>query len=100
MKEEITLKRSPKADKKFMVKVGNKTIHFGAKNYSDYTLHKDKDRMKRYENRHRSRENWKKSGIYTAGFWSKWILWSKPSLKSSIKHTEKRFKIKINSKYL
>lgn len=98
--KEVTLKRSPKIDKKFMVKVGNKTIHFGAKNYSDYTLHKDKDRMKRYENRHRSRENWKKSGIDTAGFWSKWILWNKPSLKSSIKNTQKRFNIKINSKYL
>ena len=32
--KEVNLKRSPKVDKKFMVEVGNKTIHFGAKNYS------------------------------------------------------------------
>ena len=98
--KEVNLKRSSKVDKKFMVQVDNKTIHFGAKKYSDYTHHKDKDRMKRYENRHRSTENWKKSGIDTAGFWSKWILWNKPSIKKSIKNIEKRFKFKINSKIL
>ena len=92
----ILLKKSTNPEKKYMVTIDNKTIHFGAKNYSDYTLHKDEDRMKRYENRHRSREIWNKSGIKTAGFWSKWILWNKPSLNSSIKFTEKKFNIKIH----
>jgi hypothetical protein len=54
--------------------------------------------MHRYENRHKKRENWKKSGIKTAGFWSKWILWNKPSLNRSIKDTEERFNIKIINK--
>ena len=57
-----------------------KTVHFGANGYSDFTIHKDPERMKRYDARHKTNENWTKSGIYTAGFWSKWILWSKPSL--------------------
>ena len=30
-----------------------KTVHFGANGMSDYTIHKDKDRMKRYLNRHK-----------------------------------------------
>ena len=94
-KKIITLKKSPTKDKKFMVIIDNKTIHFGQKGYSDYTKHHDKLRMHRYSNRHKSRENWKKSGIKTAGFWSKWILWNKPSFSASIKDTEKRFNIKI-----
>jgi hypothetical protein len=91
----IILKKSTNPDKKYMVTLGNKTVHFGAKGYSDYTIHKNRDRMLRYENRHKKRENWTKSGIETAGFWSKWILWNKPSLLVSIKDTEKRFNIKI-----
>lgn len=72
-----------------------KTVNFGQKGYSDYTKHKDEDRMKRYTSRHKSRENWTKSGITTAGFWSKWILWSKPSLKQAITYTENKFNIVI-----
>jgi hypothetical protein len=92
---DIILQKSTNPDKKFVAIIGNKSVHFGAKGYSDYTLHKDKERMFRYENRHRKRENWTKSGLKTAGFWSKWILWNKPSLLGSIKDTEKRFNIKI-----
>jgi len=91
----IILKKSPTKDKKYMVTIDNKTIHFGQKGYSDYTKHHDKKRMHRYNNRHKSRENWKKSGIKSAGFWSKWILWNKPSFSASIKDTERRFNIKI-----
>ncbi len=92
----VYLKKSTKPDKKFMVKVGNKTIHFGARGMSDYTIHKDKDRMKLYVKRHGGmNENWKKSGIATAGFWSKHLLWNKPSLTDSMKDIEKKFRIKI-----
>jgi hypothetical protein len=96
--EIIILQKSNHPDKKLMATIGKKTIHFGAKNYSDFTKHKDRSRMHRYSNRHRSRENWSKSGIKSAGFWSKWILWNKPSLLASIKDTEKRFNIRIQRK--
>jgi len=75
-----------------------KIVHFGASGYSDYTKHKDKERMMRYLNRHRKNENWTKSGIDTAGFWSRWILWNKPSLRDSITHTENKFNIHIVKK--
>jgi hypothetical protein len=91
----IILQKSSNSSKKFMVNVNGETIHFGAKGYSDYTKHKQRSRMFRYNIRHRSRENWTKSGIYSAGFWAKWILWNKPGFRDSIKDTEKRFKIKI-----
>ena len=78
-----------------MVEVDGKKIHFGADGYSDYTKHKDEKRMKRYIARHKPREDWTNRGIKTAGFWSRWILWNKPSLQSSIKETEKKFNIDI-----
>lgn len=78
----IKLSRSEKPDKKFKVKVGaigNKTIHFGSKGMSDYTINKDPERKRLYIIRHspkdrplcgRARENWSKSGILTPGFWT------------------------------
>lgn len=64
-------------------------VHFGRQGYSDYTKHKDPLRMERYLTRHRSRENWTRSGAKTAGFWSRWILWSSPSLLGAKRKTEK-----------
>jgi hypothetical protein len=96
--EKVTLSRSSRAEKKFMVKVGNKTVHFGAKGYEDYTIHKDYERYLRYINRHKARENWKRSGIETPGFWARWILWNLPNFKASVKDTEKRFNLVISLK--
>lgn len=91
-----TLKKSDRSDKKFMVITPEgKKVHFGGKGYSDFTRHKDSKRKEAYISRHRSRENWSKSGIDTAGFWSRYLLWEKPSLKDSISFIEKKFKIKI-----
>lgn len=87
--------KSNKAGKKFCVFNGSRVIHFGATGYSDYTIHKDKDRMIRYSNRHKNKENWKNKD--SAGFWAKWILWNKPSLKASITDIKKRFRIGIKS---
>jgi hypothetical protein len=72
-----------------------KTLMFGADGYSDYTKHKDITRKRAYDARHNVNENWGKSGIETAGFWSKWILWNKPTLGESITHTIKKFNIHI-----
>lgn len=78
-----------------MVKVGNKTVHFGAKGMSDYTIHKDLERKQRYIDRHRANEDWTKSGIDTAGFWSRWLLWGEPTLRESIRKIEDKFGVKI-----
>lgn len=96
---DIIIKKSTNPNKKLMAIITTdsrkKTVHFGASGYEDYTIHKDYERMLRYTNRHQSREDWTKSGIYSAGFWSKWILWNKPTLRGSINDTSKRFGIKI-----
>lgn len=92
----MKLIKSPNKSKKFRIIFddGSK-VDFGATGYSNYTIHKDKVRMKLYLGRHRKRENWTKSGIKTAGFWARWILWNKPSLRASIRNVEKRFNLKI-----
>jgi len=70
-----------------------KTIHFGAKGYSDYTIHKDVERKNRYIARHKPRENF--NDLNTAGAWAKWISWSHPTINESIKAMERHFGIKI-----
>jgi hypothetical protein len=97
VKTVVYLKKSNKQNKKFMVFVNGKTIHFGAKGMSDYTIHKDKDRMKRYCDRHKKRENWTKKGIKTAGFWSKWLLWNKPTLNGSKKNNSTKFNVSFKT---
>ena len=90
MSESVKLVRSPNAVHKFMAVFPNgRKVRFGRKGYSDYTIHKNAERMRRYLTRHRKRENWTPSGRYTAGFWSRWLLWSKPSLNAAMARTSK-----------
>ena len=98
----VTLKRATNGIHKFMaIFPDGAVVRFGRKGYSDYTKHHDKERMKRYLTRHggssapgargtrSSRENWTRSGAKTAGFWSRWFLWSSPSLAGAKHRTEK-----------
>ncbi len=79
---KVILKKSPNPKKKYRVTFeNNRHVDFGGKGYSDYTIHGDTSRMKRYLARHgRMGETWTKSRIKTAGLWSRWLLWSKPSM--------------------
>ena len=84
--------KSDKPEKKYyIITKDNKRVYFGAAGYSDFTQHKDEARKQLYINRHKNNENWTKSGIDTAGFWSRWLLWHKPSIKESYEDIKKRF---------
>jgi hypothetical protein len=89
----VKLIKSPNKEKKYRA-IFNDGTHtdFGAKGYSDYTIHKDYDRMKRYDSRHKRREDWNK--MKSRGALSKWILWNKPSLKGSIADYRRRLRSK------
>jgi len=41
------------------------------------------------------KEKWTKAGVETAGFWSRWLLWSKPDKKNACKYIEKKFGLRI-----
>ena len=93
---EVLLRPSLKTDKKFDAVLGERVVSFGARGMSDYTLHKDAARMDRYVQRHAAREDWRQSGLRTPGFWSRWLLWNKPSFDASRKDMERRFCLKIS----
>ena len=86
----VRLRRATNGIHKFMaIFPDGKVVRFGRKGFSDYTLHKDPERMKRYLTRHRRRENWTRAGAKTARFWSRRILWSEPSFQAALRRTQK-----------
>ncbi len=94
----VEIVKSKKPNKKFDAVIDKtKTISFGAKGFSDYTIHKDDDRKDRYIKRHKTNENW--NDPTTAGFYAKHVLWNKPSMKESIADLNKKFsKLKVSFK--
>ena len=89
------LEKSNRKNKKYKISSDEpkRTIHFGAKGYEDYTIHRDKQRKKMYIKRHKKREDW--TDIDTAGFWARYILWNKLSLEESVNDVQKKFDINI-----
>lgn len=103
----IRIKKEPRDSKKKFRAIfpDGKHVSFGLRGYSDYTLHKDPLRMKRYVLRHggivprgsrsmldvkrSTKENWSPKGVRTAGFWSRWLLWSSPSLERAARHASR-----------
>ena len=75
-----TLYDSTNRKKKYDVYVENldtgriKKISFGARNYEDYTIHKDKERRQRYRDRH---IHDRIDNCLFPGCWSWHILWGK-----------------------
>jgi hypothetical protein len=119
---QVKVVRSPDRKKKFRaILEDGRTVDFGARGYSDYTKHKTPSRMRSYVLRHggripkriiaerdpkriqtlmlgvntSDREEWKITGIDSAGFWSRWYLWSYPDFDSVRKFMSKRFGIKF-----
>lgn len=89
------LKKSNDAKHKYVVIVNDgtkkKTLRFGDIKYQDYTTHKDDERKRNYINRHQNREYW--NDPYTKGFWSRWLLWNKKTIRESMKDISKTFGI-------
>jgi hypothetical protein len=68
-------------------------IQFGQAGANDFTITRDFQARESYLKRHRPREDW--MNPQTAGFWSAWLLWNKPTLEEAINDTEKRFGLRI-----
>lgn len=93
MKLQIT--RSNQVGKKYKAVFSNgiqKTIHFGASGYEDYTQHHDEARKALYLARHRNSESW--NNPQTAGSLSRWLLWDTKSFQNNILRFKKRFNLK------
>lgn len=95
---------SDKKSKKYFVIVQGerpdtfKKLYFGASAYEHFTLtphykgHLDWERRQRYEDRHKDRENYGKSGVNSRGFWSYWYLWKYPTHTEAIHNINKKLK--------
>jgi hypothetical protein len=93
----VVISVSDRKDKKYKAfftnnKKESKIVHFGASGYSDYTIHKDDERKKRYIERHKGNEKF--NDPYSPGALSRWILWNMKSLRESIKDYKRRFGFK------
>ncbi len=115
MKLFAYLQKSTNPLKKFTVELYDsehkklRTVHFGQKGASDYTIHKDRQRMYHYLQRHTHPQDWRNhktllslrstkedwENPFTAGFWSRWLLWYSPSFESAKKNITRTFKIKF-----
>ena len=87
--------KSSRKEKKYMVKMDGKTIHFGAAGMDDFTITGDEEQKKRYMARHR-KENW--NDRFSAGFWAKHVLWNKKSISGSLRDIQRRFGISVEMK--
>ena len=88
---QIVISPSDKPTKKIEARIdGKKSIHFGSKGMSDFTIHKDPERKERYIDRHSKNEDW--NNPLTAAFYATNILWNKPTITESIRATNRRFK--------
>lgn len=87
------LRKSNKKGKRFEIIMGDHSHHFGSdvgKTFIDGRSQKEKEA---WIARHKNDKNWdnKHSGI----FFSRFLLWNKPSLKEAIKDYEKKHSIRI-----
>ena len=78
--------------KYYIITSSGRKVYFGAKGYNDYIIYYSKfskeyadEKKKNYIARHKENElkYWNKSGIDTASFWSRFLLWNKPTIESS-----------------
>jgi len=93
----MIVKRSSKPEKKYMAVFTRdngrtKTTHFGQRGAPDYLITKDKERRKRYRDRHR--KDLKTKDPTKAGFLSYYLTWGdSTSLKRNISDYKKRFNL-------
>ena len=101
---EVEIKTSTQPKKKLMAifyENGKKikTTHFGSKPNKDFTIYSKEnkkiaeEKKRNYIARHKVNEDW--SDPKKAGTLSRYILWNKPTVQSSIRDYVKRFNLKL-----
>jgi hypothetical protein len=96
MPKLVSVTPSTNPEKKLDVKLETdsgrtKTIRIGQKGADDFTKTKSEGQKDRYLQRHRANEDWTQSGILSSGFWARYLLWNRTTLKESIADVKKRF---------
>ncbi len=88
---KIDIEKSKKKGKKWTIKINTpqrkRTLHIGDATREDYTQHGDPKRKMSYILRHYPTEDWSDNGVFTAGWWSKHMLWGLPNINEAIRET-------------
>ena len=80
----ICISESTRPGKKWMAQAeGHRTVHFGQRGASDFTIHRDEALRQAYIARHGSKENWGRTGVMTPGWLSRHFLWERRSLRAA-----------------
>ena len=89
----VSIKKSDRPDKKLVATFSDGTkTHFGAKGYSDYTIHKDKERRERYRTRHQ--KDLLTNDVRKPGYLSWYILWGDSSnLQTAVQQFKRKFRL-------
>lgn len=84
---------SDRPEKKYYIITNQgKKVYFGQAGASDYTIHKDPERKQRYIQRHKREEHlWNKSGINSPSFWSRFLLWEKPTIREAYSYIKTNY---------
>jgi hypothetical protein len=95
----IGLGKSTRPDKLYMAVVGRRKVHFGRKGVVYFVTKTpgDKAALKHDFLREHSGEDWSIDGVLTPQFWTRWVLWNKPSKAESIKNMQRRFNVSIHA---
>jgi hypothetical protein len=95
----IGLGKSTRPDKLYMAVVGRRKVHFGRKGVVYFVTKnpRDKAALKHDFLREHSGEDWSIDGVLTPQFWTRWVLWNKPSKAESIKNMQRRFNVSIHA---
>jgi len=94
---KMVVKKSTRPGKKYMAiftrdNGRTKTTHFGAAGMTDYLISKDKERRKRYRDRHK--KDLKTGDPTRSGYLSYYLTWGdSTSLRENIKSYKKRFNL-------
>lgn len=96
MTKSVFIGRSGRHDKKYMVLINRKLIHFGKTSEFNFTQTHDVNAKRIYLAKHPGLNDIsKKDLLYKPSFWERWLLWNKPSKRESIRYLERKLNIEI-----
>jgi hypothetical protein len=94
----IVVRRSPHPDKKWQVTIprhwGVQTIDFGDKTSPDYTTHRNLSLAVQYHRAHQD-QDWSMGANGREHFWTRWLLWNKPTIQEAIADMSDKFNLKF-----
>ena len=83
----------------FIITANGHKVNFGSAKNKDYTIYcreygkeiADKKKHAYIARHSKLNEKWGIDGINSAGFFSKWLLWNKPTIEESYQDIQQRF---------